>query len=57
MAVVAHRLATVQSADVIFVLENGGDGARVLEMGSHAELVASNEIIIRVVIYAQHRID
>jgi ATP-binding cassette subfamily B (MDR/TAP) protein 1 len=30
----------VQNADVIFVLGNAGDGARVLEKGSHKELVA-----------------
>ncbi|PKS09589.1 hypothetical protein jhhlp_004207 [Lomentospora prolificans] len=36
MVVVAHRLATVQNADVIFVL---GDGV-VLEKGTHAELLA-----------------
>lgn len=35
MIVVAHRLATVQNADVIFVL---GDG-RVLEKGDHASLL------------------
>jgi ABC-type methionine transport system ATPase subunit len=35
MVVVAHRLATVQNADVIFVL---GDGA-VLEKGNHTELL------------------
>ncbi|KJZ79036.1 hypothetical protein HIM_01809 [Hirsutella minnesotensis 3608] len=35
MVVVAHRLATVQNADVIFVL---GDG-RLLESGNHAELL------------------
>jgi ATP-binding cassette subfamily B (MDR/TAP) protein 1 len=35
MIVVAHRLATVQNADVIFVL---GDG-KVLEKGSHTELL------------------
>ncbi|KAI5867037.1 P-loop containing nucleoside triphosphate hydrolase protein [Durotheca rogersii] len=35
MVVVAHRLATVQNADVIFVLGEG----RVLEKGSHAELL------------------
>lgn len=40
MVVVAHRLATVQNADVIFVLGSGGNGARVLEKGSHGELVA-----------------
>lgn len=40
MVVVAHRLATVQNADVIFVLGKDGDGARVLEKGTHNELVA-----------------
>ncbi|RYP68269.1 hypothetical protein DL771_006771 [Monosporascus sp. 5C6A] len=35
MVVVAHRLATVQNADVIFVLGSG----RVLERGTHAELL------------------
>jgi ATP-binding cassette subfamily B (MDR/TAP) protein 1 len=35
MIVVAHRLATVQNADIIFVL---GDG-KVLEQGSHTELL------------------
>lgn len=41
MLVVAHRLATVQNADVIFVLGAGeeGSGARVLEKGTHSELV------------------
>ncbi|KAG4433458.1 hypothetical protein IFR05_011062 [Cadophora sp. M221] len=36
MVVVAHRLATVQNADVIFVVEGG----RVVEKGNHAELLA-----------------
>ncbi|CAK7232957.1 hypothetical protein SEUCBS140593_008439 [Sporothrix eucalyptigena] len=40
MVVVAHRLATVQRADVIFVL---GDG-RVLEKGNHAELLAQRGV-------------
>ncbi len=35
MVVVAHRLATVQNADVIFVLGEGG----LLEQGSHPELL------------------
>lgn len=35
MVVVAHRLATVQNADVIFVLGEG----RVLEKGNHADLL------------------
>ena len=34
--VIAHRLATVQRADRIVVLDNG----RIVETGSHAELVA-----------------
>lgn len=36
MVVVAHRLATVQNADVIFVL---GEGGKLLEQGSHVELL------------------
>ncbi|KAJ4246280.1 hypothetical protein NW762_013631 [Fusarium torreyae] len=36
MIAVAHRLATVQNADVIFVL---GDGGRLLEKGSHSDLL------------------
>ncbi len=34
--VIAHRLSTVQNADVIMVLEDG----KIIERGSHAELVA-----------------
>ena len=36
MLVVAHRLATVQRADVIFVM---GEGGQVVEKGRHGELV------------------
>lgn len=36
--VIAHRLATVQRADRIAVLEHG----RLVELGNHAELVAAN---------------
>jgi len=40
--VVAHRLSTIRNADVIFVLENDGSGARVAESGNHEELMALN---------------
>ncbi|KAM4054808.1 ABC transporter [Hirsutella rhossiliensis] len=40
MVVVAHRLATVQNADVIFVLGEG----KLLEKGSHAELLRQNGV-------------
>ncbi|KAG4279812.1 hypothetical protein FPRO06_11146 [Fusarium proliferatum] len=40
MVVVAHRLATVQNADVIFVLGEG----RLIEKGSHLELLAARGV-------------
>lgn len=36
MIVVAHRLSTVQNADVIFVM---GEGGKVVERGTHRELM------------------
>jgi ATP-binding cassette subfamily B (MDR/TAP) protein 1 len=43
--VVAHRLATIQNADVIFVLGSG----RVLESGSHTHLIAKRGIYYQMV--------
>jgi len=40
--VIAHRLSTVRNADCIYVLENQGDGAVVVESGNHDELIAMN---------------
>ncbi len=45
MIVVAHRLATVQNADVIYVL---GDG-RVLEKGNHATLLKKKGVYYQMV--------
>lgn len=45
MVVVAHRLATVQNADVIFVI---GDG-RVVEKGTHASLLRSRGLYYQMV--------
>ena len=43
--IVAHRLSTVQSADKIFVLEDG----KVVEEGNHAELMEKNGRYIELV--------
>jgi ABC-type multidrug transport system fused ATPase/permease subunit len=45
MVVVAHRLATIQNADVIFVMGNG----RVVERGSHAELIKKRGLYYQMV--------
>ena len=37
MVTIAHRLATAESADLVLVF----DGGRIVEQGTHAELVAA----------------
>jgi ATP-binding cassette subfamily B (MDR/TAP) protein 1 len=37
--VIAHRLSTIRNADKICILENDGAGARVVEEGTHDELM------------------
>lgn len=38
--IIAHRLSTIKDADVICVLDNNGDGSKVVESGTHDELMA-----------------
>lgn len=41
--VIAHRLSTIKNADCICVLENQGSGSRVVETGTHEELLARGQ--------------
>jgi ABC-type multidrug transport system fused ATPase/permease subunit len=47
VVIIAHRLSTVQSADIIFVLEQGS----LVEQGTHQELIARggrySELVMR----------
>lgn len=53
MVVVAHRLATVQNADVIFVLGEG----KVLEQGNHQELLKQRGVYYQMVCYLPNPLD
>lgn len=46
MVVVAHRLATIRKADIIFVL---GEGGMLIEQGDHADLVARRGVYYEMV--------
>lgn len=51
MIAVAHRLATVQNADVIFVL---GEGGKLLEKGCHQELLGERGVHYQMVSLQKH---
>ena len=43
--IIAHRLSTVQNADIILVLENG----KIAEQGNHQQLIANNGLYRRLI--------
>jgi ABC-type multidrug transport system fused ATPase/permease subunit len=50
---VAHRLATIQNADIIFVLGTG----RILESGNHTELIAKRGVYYQMVSFRVPRLE
>jgi ATP-binding cassette, subfamily B (MDR/TAP), member 1 len=53
MVVVAHRLATVQNADIIFVLGEG----KVLETGDHNQLLRKRGVYYQMVSFSPARLE
>eukprot|EP00923_Selenidium_pygospionis_P032802 GHVN01057722.1.p1 GENE.GHVN01057722.1~~GHVN01057722.1.p1 ORF type:complete len:1302 (+),score=187.31 GHVN01057722.1:75-3980(+) len=52
--VIAHRLSTIKKADKIIVLDNSkGDGAKVVEVGTHRELLKIEDGLYRNLAVAQ----
>eukprot|EP01054_Gregarina_sp_Poly1_P010000 Gregarina_sp_Poly_1__9999@NODE_665_length_6873_cov_524_942404_g503_i0_p1_GENE_NODE_665_length_6873_cov_524_942404_g503_i0NODE_665_length_6873_cov_524_942404_g503_i0_p1_ORF_typecomplete_len1394_score229_49ABC_membrane/PF00664_23/2_3e44ABC_membrane/PF00664_23/2_9e49ABC_tran/PF00005_27/3e43ABC_tran/PF00005_27/3_4e02ABC_tran/PF00005_27/2_5e40SMC_N/PF02463_19/4_4SMC_N/PF02463_19/5_6e05SMC_N/PF02463_19/76SMC_N/PF02463_19/2e05AAA_21/PF13304_6/0_00052AAA_21/PF13304_6/7_5e05AAA_15/PF13175_6/0_00059AAA_15 len=55
--IIAHRLSTIRFADKIIVIDNpDGYGSRVIEEGSHDELMQNADGIYRGLVEAQHLI-
>jgi len=52
MVAVAHRLATIQNADIIYVLGEG----KVIEKGTHAELLKQKGVYWHMVCHPVHDI-
>jgi ABC-type multidrug transport system fused ATPase/permease subunit len=48
---VAHRLATIQNADCIYVFREGTgkEGSRIVEQGTHQELLQKKELYFQMV--------
>lgn len=53
LVVIAHRLSTVQNADLVHVIENGS----IIASGKFADLAKSNELVARYVELSEFKID